>query len=161
MFRIGIGKDIHPLVLGKPLVLGTVLIPFSMGLASYSDGDVVVHSLVDAILGALSLGDIGKMFPDSDPINKDRHSVEFLKEVKPLVKENGYEISNIDICIQCERPKLKDYILKMRGSIALILNISIEQVSIKAGTNEGFDAIGEGKAIEATSIILLEGVKNG
>jgi len=160
MMRIGFGKDIHALVVGKPLVLGTVTIPSMMGLSSYSDGDVVIHSLVDAILGALAKGDIGQMFPNSDLKNKGRHSIEFLKEVKPLIKEAGYEISNIDVMIICERPKLANYILAMRGSIAIILGIDISKISIKAGTNEGFDAVGNLKAIEATSVVLLEGVKN-
>jgi len=160
MMRIGFGRDIHALVLGKPLVLGTVTIPNLMGLSSYSDGDVVIHSLVDAILGALAKGDIGQMFPDNDPKNKGRHSVEFLKEVKLLIKDAGYEVSNIDIMITCEKPKLEKYIIQMRGSIAIILGIDIDKVSIKAGTNEGFDAIGQGQAIVAETVILLEGVKN-
>lgn len=158
MFRIGIGKDIHALVIGKPLVLGSVTIPSMMGLSSYSDGDVVIHSLVDAILGALAKGDIGSMFPDNDPRNKGRHSIEFLKEIKPLIKAQGYKISNIDISISCEKPKLANYIVMMRGSIAMILGIDITQVSIKAGTNEGFDSVGNEQAIEAISIVLLEGV---
>ena len=157
MFRIGIGKDIHALVIGKPLVLGSVTIPSMIGLSSYSDGDVVIHSLVDAILGALAKGDIGTMFPDSDPRNKGRHSIEFLKEVKPLISAAGFKISNIDICISCEKPKLANYIVMMRGSIAMILGIDITQVSIKAGTNEGFDSVGKEQSIEATSIVLLEG----
>jgi len=160
MMRIGYGRDIHEMVVGKPLVLGTVTIPYLMGLSSYSDGDVVVHSLVDAILGALAKGDIGTMFPNSDVKNKGRHSVEFLKEIKPLIKECGYEISNIDVMITCEKPKLAGYILSMRGSIAIILGIDIDKVSIKAGTNEGFGYIGEGKAILAESVVLLEGEKN-
>ncbi len=157
MFRIGIGKDIHALVIGKPLVLGSVTIPSMMGLSSYSDGDVVIHSLVDAILGALAKGDIGTMFPDNDPKNRGRHSIEFLKEVKPLISAAGYKISNIDISIVCEKPKLANYIVMMRGSIAMILGINITQISIKAGTNEGFDSVGKEQAIEATSIVLLEG----
>jgi len=160
MYRIGIGKDIHALVLGKPLVLGTVTIPYMMGLSSYSDGDVVIHSIVDAILGALAKGDIGQMFPDSDIRNKGRHSIEFLKEIKPIINDSGYKISNIDVVIQCEKPKLSEYVIKMRVSIAMMLDIKVEQISIKCGTNEGFDAVGEGKAIEATSIVLLEGAKN-
>lgn len=159
MIRIGYGKDIHALVIGKPLVLGTVTIPSMMGLSSYSDGDVVVHSLVDAILGALAKGDIGTMFPDNEPRNKGRHSIEFLKEIRPLISSCGYKINNIDISITCEKPKLANYIVMMRGSIAMILGINITQVSIKAGTNEGFDSIGKEEAIEATSVVLLEGVK--
>lgn len=158
MFRIGFGKDIHALVIGKPLVLGSVTIPSLMGLSSYSDGDVVIHSLVDAILGALAKGDIGTMFPNTDPRNKNRHSIEFLKEIKPLIRACGYKISNIDISIVCEKPKLQKYLVMMRGSIAIILGISITQISIKAGTNEGFDSIGKEEAIEATSVVLLEGV---
>lgn len=160
MFRIGIGKDIHALVIGKPLVLGSVTIPSMMGLSSYSDGDVVIHSLVDAILGALAKGDIGTMFPNNDPKNRGRHSIEFLKEIKPLISASGYKISNIDISIVCEKPKLANYIVMMRGSIAMILGINITQISIKAGTNEGFDSVGKEQAIEATSIVLLEGGTN-
>lgn len=156
MYKIGYGKDIHALVVGKPLILGSVNIPYLMGLESYSDGDVVIHSLVDAILGALGLGDIGTMFPDDDPKNKGRHSVEFLGKAKTLIDKNNFSISNIDITIFCEKPKLRDYIDEMRTSLAFILGIKKERLNIKACTNEGFGPVGEGKAIEAVTVLLLE-----
>lgn len=155
MYRIGIGKDIHPLVLNKELVLGTIKIPYLLGLDSYSDGDVVVHSLIDAILGAMHKGDIGKMFPDYDLENKGKSSIVFLKEIRELLKEEKFNIDNIDISIECEKPKLAEYITKMEVSIATVLQIEPSRINIKAGTREGLDSVGQGKAIEATSIVLL------
>lgn len=155
MYRIGIGKDIHPLVLNKDLYLGTVKIPYVLGLDSYSDGDVVVHSVVDAILGAMHKGDIGQMFPDNDLKNKGRKSIEFLMEIRDLLKVEDFKIENIDISIECEKPKLKDYLEKIAGSIATVLQIELDRVNVKAGTREGLDSVGQGKAIESLAIVLL------
>lgn len=154
--RIGFGKDIHKLAKNYPLILGGIKIPFEKGLVSFSDGDVVIHSLVDALLGAMALGDIGKLFPDTDSKNEGRSSVEFLKEISKLIKKNKYKISNIDITISCEKPKLIEYVDAIRGSLAIILGIDVQKVSVKACTNEGFDAVGKGKAIEVTSVVLIE-----
>lgn len=157
MYRIGIGKDIHKLKENIPLILGGVKIPYFKGLSSFSDGDVVIHSLVDAMLGAISKGDIGQLFPNNDEINKNRPSKEFLEITNSLIKEEGYTINNIDIIIACEKPKLKDYILTIRQSLASILSINVSKISVKATTNEGLDSIGRNESIEATSIVLLKG----
>ncbi len=154
--RIGFGKDIHILKKGFPLILGGVKIPFKKGLVSYSDGDCLIHSLVDAILGALAKGDIGTLFPDNDLKNKGRNSVEFLKEANDILKSENYKISNIDIFISCERPKLKDFIPSIRENLGEILDISTDKISVKAGSNEKMGYIGKNKAIECISVILLE-----
>ena len=156
MIRIGFGKDIHSFIIGKPLVLGGVTIPYLQGLDAYSDGDVVIHSVCDALLGSLSLGDIGVIFPNSDVVNKNRNSMEFLKIVNQMVKDRKYHINNIDISITCEEPKLSKYYENMRGSMALILGINIIQISVKAGTNEGLDAIGNKEGIESECVALVE-----
>ena len=153
--RIGIGKDIHKTIAGKELFLGGVNIPSNFGLEAHSDGDVIIHALVDAILGALALGDIGVHYPNTDDKFKDYDSKLFLKDMKNILDLHGYFVENIDICVVCEAPKLKDYVLSMRKCIAECLAISIEKVSIKPGTNEGIGEIGAGKAIEATAVVLL------
>ena len=154
--RIGFGKDIHKLKRGYPLILGGVKISFKKGLFSFSDGDVVIHAIVDSLLGAMALGDIGKFFPESKEENRGRSSIEFLKVTNDLLKKQKYIIENIDVTILCEKPKLRDYIDIIRGSIAIILGIDVSKISIKACTNEKFDAVGKGKAIEAISVVLLK-----
>lgn len=151
--KIGIGKDIHALKEGLKLKLGGVEIPFNKGLESYSDGDVVLHALCDAILGALGKGDIGLKFPDNDLKNKNRSSVEFLKEIANLLENRIIE--NIDIFISCEKPKLYPYYEEMKKVIKSALNNKVNQINIKAGTNEGFGPVGEGKAIEAYAVVLI------
>ena len=155
MFRVGYSEDIHRLVPGRRLMLGGVHVPFELGEEAHSDGDVVLHALSESILGALALGDLGKHFPDTsaDTLNMDSKLI--LKRVYELMKEKGYELGNADVSIVLERPKLKDYILKMRENIASILNVDIDKISIKAGTNEGIDDIGQLKAVKAISIVLL------
>lgn len=155
-FRVGLGKDIHKLKRGYKLILGGVEIPYKKGLVSYSDGDCLLHSLIDALFGAISYKDIGRIFPNNDPKYKNISSLELLKETKIILDNNNYKIGNIDIFISCEKPKLANYIDKMRGNISKILDISIEEISIKAGTNEGLGYIGKGKGIECTSVVLLE-----
>ena len=154
--RVGLGKDIHILKKGYDLILGGTKIPFKKGLVSYSDGDCLIHSIIDAILGALSLGDIGQKFPDNDPKYKGISSLTLLKETKKFIDESNYKISNIDCFISCEKPKLKDYINEMKINISDILDINLDQISIKAGTNEKMGYIGRSKAIECESIVLLE-----
>ena len=154
--RIGFGTDIHRLVEGRKLVLAGVHVPASFGELAHSDGDVIYHASIDAILGALALGDIGKLFPDNDPQYKDIDSSLLFKKVVALMKEKGYRINNIDVMVTLEKPKLKDYIIEMRNNIANILETSIDNVSVKAGTNEGLDALGRGEAVKAEVIVLLK-----
>ena len=154
--RIGFGTDIHRLVEGRKLILAGVHVPASFGELAHSDGDVIYHASMDAILGALALGDIGKLFPDNDPQYKDIDSSLLFKKVVTLMKEKGYRINNIDVMVTLEKPKLKDYIIEMRNNIANILETSIDNVSVKAGTNEGLDALGRGEAVKAEVIVLLK-----
>lgn len=153
--RIGFGTDIHRLVEGRKLILAGVHVPAPFGELAHSDGDVIYHASMDAILGALALGDIGKLFPDNDPQYKDIDSSLLFKKVVTLTKEKGYRINNIDVMVTLEKPKLKDYIIEMRNNIANVLETSIDNVSIKAGTNEGLDALGRGEAVKAEVIVLL------
>ena len=154
--RIGFGTDIHRLVIGRKLILAGVHVPAPFGELAHSDGDVIYHASMDAILGALALGDIGKLFPDNDPQYKDIDSSLLFKKVVTLMKEKGYRINNIDVMVTLEKPKLKDYIVEMRNNIANILETSIDNVSVKAGTNEGLDALGRGEAVKAEVIVLLK-----
>ena len=153
--RIGFASDIHQLVENRKLILAGVVIPFEKGEKAHSDGDVVYHALGESILGALALGDLGTHFPDSDPKYKDIDSSLLIKEIKKMMDERKYKVNNIDISITLETPKLKPYILDMRKNIAALLDIGLEQVSVKAGTNEKLDEIGKGNAVKAESIVLL------
>lgn len=153
--RIGIGYDIHRLVDGRKLILGGIEIPFEKGLLGHSDSDVLTHAICDALLGAAALGDIGTHFPDSDPRFKGASSLDLLRHVVTLLKERGYQIANIDSTIITEHPKLKPYITEMRQTLATTLEIDIEQVSVKAKTNEKLDAVGQGEAMQAQAIALL------
>ena len=155
-YRIGHGEDIHALVEGRKLVLGGVTIPFEKGLLGHSDADVVYHALSDALLGAIAGGDIGQLFPTNDHQYDDLDSSIIVKKCFSLVKDKGYKIGNVDISIAAEKPHLMKYLGEMRKNIAELLETSIENVSLKAMTNEGFDAVGEGKAIRATAIALIE-----
>ena len=155
-YRIGFGEDIHRLVEGRDLILSGVKIPFEKGLLGHSDADVVYHAASDAILGSLALGDIGKHFPDNEERTAGMDSSKIVKYCYDLIKKQGYEIENIDIAICCEKPKLAPYIIQMRQNLAGLLNVALEQVSIKAMTNEGLDAVGEGKAIRATCVVLVK-----
>ena len=154
--RIGFSSDIHRLGAGRKLMLGGVDVPHWQGEIAHSDGDVVYHALAESILGALALGDLGKHFPDSDPKYKDINSAFIVKEVVKMMEDAGFAVKNIDISIYLEQPKLKPYIEKMRQNIASLLKVEVSQVSVKAGTNEGLDAIGMQMAVKAESIILLE-----
>ncbi len=154
--RIGFASDIHQLVENRKLILAGVVIPFDKGEKAHSDGDVVYHALGESILGALALGDLGTFFPDNDNRYKDIDSSIIVKEIKKMMEDKGYGINNIDISITLEAPKLRPYIENMRQNIAQLLEIDINQVSIKAGTNEKMDDIGRGNAVKAESIVLLE-----
>ena len=155
-YRIGYGEDIHRLVEGRKLILAGIEIPFEKGLLGHSDADVILHSVGDAILGSLALGDIGKLFPDDVEETKDMDSSLIVKKAISLAKEKGYEVGNIDISVCLEKPKLAPYIEKMRKNLASLLETSLENVSIKAMTNEKLDSIGEGKAIKSIAVILMK-----
>jgi 2-C-methyl-D-erythritol 2,4-cyclodiphosphate synthase len=154
-FRIGFGSDIHKLAIGKPLIIGGILISSNKGAVGHSDADVLMHSITDAILGALALGDIGTHFPDNDEQWKNADSSVFLRKALALMKDKKYRIKNLDAVIHLEKPKLKPYINKIRENLAEILEIDLSCISIKAKTGEGVDAIGESEAIKAEAIILL------
>lgn len=154
MFRIGTGYDVHRLVPGRRLVLCGVEIPSEEGLLGHSDADVAVHALMDAILGALALGDIGKLFPDSDPQYKGADSMKLLAEVITRMQSHGYRLGNLDITIIAERPKLAKYIAPMRESLATAFGCDISRVSVKATTEEGLGLAGEG--IGAQAAVILE-----
>ena len=156
MYRIGNASDIHKLVPDRKLFLGTIEIPFDKGLLGHSDGDCLVHAIVNALIGAMGLGDIGKFFPDNDPKYKDISSSYFLKEVKLLLQKNHYEIVNIDSIVMLEKPILRPYIDAMRESISGLLEIKPEQVNIKATRGEGLGFIGKGLGIEARTVVLIK-----
>ena len=153
--RIGIGYDLHRLVEGRKLVLGGVEIPFEKGLLGHSDSDVLTHAICDALLGAAALGDIGTHFPDSDPRWSGASSLNLLARVVELLAEQGFSVTNIDSTIIVERPKLRAHIDSMRQHVASVLNIPIDQVSIKAKTNEGLDSVGRNEAIAAHAVALI------
>lgn len=154
--RIGNGYDIHRLVPERPLILGGVKIEHSLGLLGHSDADVLTHAIMDAMLGALSLGDIGHYFPPTDPQWEGADSLKLLEQVDRLIQGKGWQISNIDSVIVAERPKLKPHISAMRDRLAKILNLQPDQVGIKATTNEKLDATGREEGIAAYAVVLLE-----
>ena len=154
-YRIGFSKDIHRLVENRKLIIGGVVVPFEKGELAHSDGDVLYHALAESILGALALGDLGKHFPDTSDETLDMDSSVIVSKVVKMMFEKGYEVNNVDIFVSLERPKLKDYIESMRNNVAKLIQVNIDQVSIKAGTNEKCGEVGKGEAIEATSMILL------
>ena len=158
MYRIGNARDIHKLVEGRKLYLGTIEIPFDKGLLGHSDGDCLTHAIVNAIIGAMGLGDIGKFFPDNDPAYKDMRSSYFLEEIKKELIKNKYEIVNIDSIVMLEKPILRPYIDKMCEEIASYLGIRKDQVNVKATRGEGLGFIGEGKGIESSAVVLLKKV---
>jgi 2-C-methyl-D-erythritol 2,4-cyclodiphosphate synthase len=153
--RIGNGYDIHQLVSDRPLILGGITIPHHLGLLGHSDADVLTHALMDAMLGALSLGDIGHYFPPTDPQWKGADSLKLLAQVNQLVRSNGWQIINLDSVIVAERPKIKPHIQAMRNRLAEVLQLSPDQVGIKATTNEKMDAVGREEGIAAYTVALL------
>ena len=154
--RIGIGYDIHKLVENRDLILGGVKIPYELGLLGHSDADVLIHAIIDSMLGSLALRDIGYHFPDTDERFKNANSMNLLKETLKLIQNEGYKIINIDSNIICQKPKLMDYIEDMRKNIAQTLELELNQISIKAKTNEKMDSAGEGLAIIANAVCLVE-----
>ena len=155
-YRIGNGYDIHRLVENRKLILGGIEIPFEKGLLGHSDADVLLHAIMDAMLGALSLGDIGCHFPPSDAKFKDISSLKLLEKVSALIHEKKYAVVNIDSVIRAEKPKLKDHIQFMKTRISEVLKIREDKISIKSTTMEGLGPVGEGKAIAASAVVLLE-----
>ena len=154
--RIGHGYDVHKLVENRKLILGGVDIPFEKGLLGHSDADVLLHAIMDALLGAAALGDIGKLFPDTDERYRGADSIELLKEVCRVLVESGYTIGNIDSTVIAQRPKLKDFIPEMRANIAAACGIDISQVSVKATTEEKLGFTGSGEGISAHAVCLIE-----
>ena len=154
--RVGMGYDVHRLVEGRDLIMGGVKIPYEKGLDGHSDADVLLHAIMDALLGAAALGDIGKHFPDTDPTYEGASSVKLLEHVGGLIEEEGYLISNIDATIIAQRPKMRDYIDTMRENIAKTLGLEINQVNVKATTGEGLGFTGEGAGISSQAVCCLE-----
>lgn len=154
--RIGNGYDIHQLVSGRRLILGGVEIPHSLGLLGHSDADVLTHAIMDAMLGALSLGDIGHYFPPTDPQWKGADSLKLLAQVNQLILSKGWRISNLDSVIVAERPKLKPHLPAMRSRLAEVLQVNVDQVGIKATTNEKLGPVGREEGIAAHAVVLLQ-----
>lgn len=153
--RIGHGYDVHKLAEGRRLILGGVEIPFDKGLLGHSDADVLTHAVMDSLLGACALGDIGKLFPDTDEKYKNADSITLLKKVYAKVSSRGYTVQNIDSTICCQKPKLMPYIDKMRINIANALECNVDCISVKATTEEGLGFTGEGEGISATAVCLI------
>ena len=153
--RIGHGYDVHRLAPDRDLIIGGVKIPYEMGLLGHSDADVMLHAVSDALLGAAGLGDIGKHFPDTDPQYKDADSLELLRIVARRVKEAGYQVSNIDVTMIAQKPKLKDYIPSMAENIASAVGISLDRVNVKATTEEHLGFTGTGEGMSCHSVCLL------
>lgn len=155
MIRVGHGYDLHRFVAGRELYLGGIAIPHERGLLGHSDGDVVLHALCDALLGAMGLGDIGQHFPDTDDNLRGAPSSVLLQRVATLMRQEGWEVVNLDVTVVAEAPRLAPHRHAMRSRIAELLSVPIERVSVKAKTNEGTDAIGRGEAIAATAVVCI------
>lgn len=156
--RVGLGYDVHKLVDNRKLILGGVEIPYEKGLLGHSDADVLLHAIMDSLLGACALGDIGKHFPDTDDRFKGISSIKLLKETNRLINKKGYRVNNIDATIIAQKPKMLPHIEKMRGNIAKSLNIDIDQINIKATTEEGLGFTGEMLGISSQSIASVENI---
>ncbi|RBW67732.1 2-C-methyl-D-erythritol 2,4-cyclodiphosphate synthase [Bacillus taeanensis] len=154
--RIGQGFDVHKLTEGRPLIIGGIEIPYEKGLLGHSDADVLLHAISDAVLGAVGKGDIGKHFPDTDPAFKDADSKKLLSHVWQLVKEQGYQLGNVDCTIIAEQPKMAPYIEKMRETIAELLEAEFFQVNVKATTSEKLGFTGRGEGIASQAVVLLQ-----
>jgi len=160
MIHIGFGKDVHRLVEGRPLILGGVVVPFEKGLLGHSDADVVSHAIMDALLGAAALGDVGTHFPDSDDRYKNVSSLILLENVRKLIASQDWKIGNVDCVVIMQEPKIKKYIMDMRKNIAHVLQIDLSAVSIKATTTEGmgFEGAGDGVTAESTALLLKKDI---
>lgn len=154
-FRVGIGYDVHQLVPCRPLRLGGVTIPYERGLAGHSDGDALTHAVIDALFGACGLPDIGQHFPPGDARFQGADSITLLNEARRLALAAGWQPSNVDTVVVCERPRMAPYTVQMRARLAAALNVPVTSVSVKAKTNEGLDAVGRGEAVAVHAIILV------
>lgn len=154
--RAGIGFDVHPLMKGRSLILGGIPVPFELGLSGYSDGDVLLHAITDALLGAAALGDMGTHFPTGDPRFKDIASVKLLARASALVREARWQIANVDATIVAERPRLAPYLPAMREHVAHTLGLDVSHVSIKAKSTDGLGFAGRGEGMAAMAVALLE-----
>lgn len=159
--RIGMGYDVHKLVEGRDLILGGVQVPHTLGLLGHSDADVLLHAIMDALLGAAALGDIGKHFPDTDPAYKGISSLKLLEHVGELLEEHGYVIGNIDATIIAQKPKLRPYIPQMEENIANTLHIALDQINVKATTEEGLGFTGTEQGISSQAICMLTDFYDG
>lgn len=155
MIRVGTGFDVHQLVEGRPCIIGGVTIPYEKGLLGHSDADVLLHTVSDAVLGALALGDIGKHFPDTDPAYKDADSVKLMEHVWQMAKDRGYKLGNVDCTIIAQQPKMLPYIPEMASNIARILEADVSQVNVKATTTEKLGFTGRGEGIAAQAVVCL------
>jgi len=155
LVRVGTGYDLHRLVVGRPLIVGGVAVPSEVGALGHSDADVACHAITDAILGAAALGDIGRHFPDSDPLWKDASSLDLLARAVAHVATHGWTIDNVDVTVVLERPKIRDHVEAMRAALAHAMGIDVSRVSVKGKTNEGVDSVGRGEAIAAHASALL------
>ena len=158
MVKTGFSKDIHLLVYDRNLMLGGVHVPYHLGEKAHSDGDVVYHAVAEAVLGALAIGDLGTYFPDNDRDTENMDSAIIMRKVCLMMESLDFRISNVDVFISLEQPKLKDYLVYMRRNIASLLHTELSRVSVKAGTNEGVGPVGEGKAVEAYAVVTLESI---
>ncbi len=158
--RVGIGYDVHPLTPERRVVLGGVDIPFNMGLSGWSDADVLTHAIIDALLGAAALGDIGSHFPPGEPQYKDISSLVLLKRVGDKLAENSWQIDSIDATIVAEQPKLRDFIDQMRQQLSQTLGIALSQVSVKASTSAQLGFVGRGEGIAACAVALIESISD-
>jgi 2-C-methyl-D-erythritol 2,4-cyclodiphosphate synthase len=158
--HIGIGYDVHPFAPGRKLVLGGVEIPFNRGLEGWSDADVLTHAVMDALLGAAALGDIGVHFPPGEPEYEGISSIVLLEQVVEKLEESGWKAVNIDATVVCEKPRLREYIDDMRYNLSHVLGVEMENVSVKASTNNGVGDIGRGEGIAVTAVAMLEGVSS-
>lgn len=154
--KIGFGYDVHRLTEGEKLILGGVEIPYRLGLLGHSDADVLIHSVIDALLGALALGDIGKIFPDTDDSFRNIESRILLREVAGMIKERGYQVGNIDISVCLQKPKISSYIGQMRENLAADLDTGIDKVSVKATTEEGLGISGSEEGAVSYAVVLLQ-----
>ncbi len=154
--KIGLGYDVHKYVEGRDLILGGVKVPFEKGLLGHSDADVLVHAIIDAILGALGKGDIGRLFPDNDPKYKNISSLYLLEQVRNVMEECGYTIGNIDSTVICQSPKLKPYIEQMENNIASCLKVDVQKINVKATTEENLGFTGRLEGVSSNAVCLLE-----
>ncbi len=157
--RVGVGYDSHRFAAGRPLTLGGVVIPSEVGLLGYSDADAICHALTDAILGAAGLGDIGEMFPDTDPANKDRDSVGMLEAAVRRISTAGYRVNQVDVTVIAESPKLSPHRERIRGRLAAALGIDSASVSVKGKTNEGMGWIGRKEGLACIAVATLNGIR--